>query len=277
MPGAHFCMIPFRKMAREEMGTVVQEAETEINLYPENFRAYPLYFSLMLEQGKGNPRIQERIVNQLSQLEKTYGDSTEFLNMAARVYYYTLHDMKSGLQYREKIDPTKMWSDVLLMYDRDKMQADNRREALESENKRTELLNNELPQIILTDPLGKSIELPAPQGSITVLCFWAMTSENSKRHLGFLQAVHRKFSLQGVRVLAVDLDPDRSAGDKYIASMHYTITNVSCPQSVLKQLGVDVIPQTYVIDKKNMVRTVFRGYEDTQQQDLEKIVGELLQ
>jgi hypothetical protein len=276
MPGAHFCMVPFRKMAREEPGKVVQEAETEINLYPENFRAYPLYFSLLLEQGKGDPRIQERILNKISQLEKTYGDSTEFLNMAARVCYYTLHDQKTGMLFRERIDPAKMWPDVVLMYDREKIQSDQRREEQESENRRMALNNNELPQIILTDALGKSIELPGAPGTVTVLSFWATTSENAKKYLGFLQAIQQKFASQGVRVFAVDLDPDRSVGDKYMTSMGFTVMNVGCQPAALTNLGVDAIPQTYLIDKKNIVRTILRGYEDTQQQDLEKIVGELL-
>jgi hypothetical protein len=138
-------------------------------------------------------------------------------------------------------------------------------------------MNNELPQIILTDALGKPMELPAPPGSVTVLSFWAASSENSRKYLSFLQAIHQKFASQGVRVLAVDLDPDRSVGDKHMTFMSYTLTNVSCPSSVPTTLGVDAIPQTYLIDKKNVVRRILRGYEDTGQQELEKLVKELLQ
>jgi len=114
--------------------------------------------------------------------------------MAARVFYYTMHDYERGLEYRNRIDPGKMWPDVVLMYDRDKFEADERRKSSESRNRRAALMNTELPQIELADAMGKTMTLPAHDNSITVLTFWASTSENSKKNLGFLQAVHQKYS-----------------------------------------------------------------------------------
>ncbi|MBE0642965.1 MAG: redoxin domain-containing protein [Bacteroidetes bacterium] len=256
---ARFYNVSFLRLAEAELGTIVQEAEREITEYPENFPAYNQFFKLMLEQGKGSARIQQRIAQRLDQLEQRYGADPEFLNMAAETWYYVLQDQEKGLEYRDKIPPNEQWPQVFRMYSSDSKQEEQRQRQLQAEQQRNKLLNSELPAFNLHDEAGSKVAFPMTDGKARVMIFWASTSSNSGQMLATIRDVVSAFPASAVEVVAVSVDPEEKNAIEQFTREAYPFTLLFNQGATLQMLGVDSIPITYVIDGRGFVRNILVG------------------
>ena len=257
---ARFFNISFLRLAREDLGRIVQEAEREIVDYPENFPAYHQYFKLLLEQAKGSARVQGRIATRIDELEKRYGADPEFLNMAAETWYYILQDQEKGLEYREKITPGQQWPQVFRMFDRNAKMEEQRQREIYAEQQRTKLINTELPAFNLHDRDENKVGFPQKDGKVRILVFWASSSSNSGQMLTALRPVAEGAPRDAVEVVAISVDPDETKAMEHFQGRGYPFTLLFNQGATLQILGVDSIPVTFVVDGEGMVRNVQVGY-----------------
>lgn len=273
---ARFFNISFLRLAREEIGRLVQEAEREITEYPENFPAYHQYFKLMLEQAKGSTRAQQRIVNRIEELEKRYAEDSEFLNMAAETWYYVLQDEEKGLEYRGKIPPGQQWPQVLRMFDRNAKEEELRQREMHAEQQRTRLINTELPGFNLHDRDGNKVAFPQKDGRTRIIVFWASTSGNSGQMLDALRQVVDGRPRDAVEVVAVSVDPDETKAMEFFGGRGYPFTLLFNQGATLHLLGVDSIPVTFVVDGDGVVRNAQVGFSAANVAAIRETVEDLL-
>ncbi len=270
---ARFFNIPFLRLARAELGSIVQEAEREIADFPENFPAYNQFFQLLLEQAKGSTRVQERIATRLEQLEQRYGEDTEFLNMAAETWYYVMQDQEKALEYRGRIAPTQQWPQVFRMFDHSSRQEDERQDRLRAEQFRGKLLNARLPAFNLRDRENKKIGFPQSDGRARVFVFWASTSQNSTRMLAAVREAVNSPGATTPEVLAVSVDTDDQKAVEQFTREGYPFTLLFNQGAALQLLGVDGIPMTYVVDAGGIVRGILVGFEPAHAETLRSVLA----
>ncbi len=258
---ARFFNIPFLKMAREEIGVQIREAEREVVDWPENFRAYQQYFTLLLEQAKGSPRTQERIVTRIEELEERYGNNPGFLNMAAEVWYYVLQDQARALEYRNRIEQSSMWPQVFAMANRQSGQQNEIERAKYHAERRSQLRGSALPEFNLHDDDGNKVGFPGENGRPLVLLFWASTSEKSRAMLSALQTAMAPLPAGAIDVVVVSLDLEPEKARALIEEQSLPWTLLYNQGNTLYQLGVDSIPVTFLVDGESTVRDILVGYD----------------
>ncbi|MDX9760071.1 MAG: TlpA disulfide reductase family protein [Bacteroidota bacterium] len=273
---ARFYNIPFLRLAREDLGRIVQEAEREIIEYPENFPAYHQYFKLLLEQARGNTRTQQRIATRIDELEQRFGGNYEFMNMAAETWYYVLQDQEKGLAYREKIPPNAQWPQVFRMYDRGTKEEELRQRALHAEQQRTRLINTELPAFNLHDRDDRKVAFPQKDGKVRIFVFWASTSANSGQMLEGLRDIAATRPRDAFEVVAVSVDPDETKAFEHFSGHSYPFVLLFNQGATLLRLGVDSIPTTFVVDGTGIVRDTQVGFSPATVTAIRKTVDDLL-
>jgi hypothetical protein len=273
---AHYFMTHFLDLARGSIAERVTESEQEVLLYPQNFKAYFQWFSLMFEQEKGGERVSKRIVEKLSSLERDNPDDQEVLNLCARTYYYILRETETGIEYKKKIGISNMWPEVVMIHDRERDAEAQRQAVQEQERKRTGLVDSPLPDVAFQDLDHQKRMVRADSGSVILLTFWATTSERSRKMLEILRAAVEKHGDGGLKVIAVNLDPDEQYARDYINENKLPFEHRLNFGGYLHELGIDSIPQTMVIDKNCMVRRLMIGLTDETASELESVLKEIL-
>ncbi|MDT8323545.1 MAG: redoxin domain-containing protein [Bacteroidota bacterium] len=258
---ARFYNIPFLKLARAEIGVLIREAEREVVDWPENFRAYQQYFTLLLEQAKGSPRTQERIAGRIAELEEQYGTDPGFLNMAAEVWYYVLQDQARALEYRKRIEPSAMWPQVFAMVDRQGTQQDEVDRVSQNQQRRRALIGNVLPEFNLRDAAGAKVAFPRRNGTPLVLLFWASTSERSCNMLDALRAAVAPLPEDALDIVAVSVDLEEKKALEHFSGQAMPFELLFNQGSTLHLLGVDSIPVTILVDGEDTVRDILVGYD----------------
>ncbi len=257
---AHYFMTTFLHMAGEDLNTRVREAELEVRRYPDNFRAYPQFFGLLLEQEKGSPRGQQRIVEILDRLGEQYMEESGYLNLCARTWYYILRDQKKGLEYRSRIDGRDMWGEVASMVDMDRLMDEQRKKLSENERRRAALLNTPFPSIQVNDLQNKPWSFARVSGTPVVILFWASTSDQSLNMLPVLNSLAKEFGDECGWV-AVTTDINRKALDECLARNSIAPPVVLANPGLIDALALDSIPQVFILDAKGVIRSILVGYK----------------
>jgi hypothetical protein len=270
---ARYFNVQFLRLARSEPGTLVREMERELADYPDNFIAYHQYFSLLIEQGKGSVRVQERIANRLEELESRHGGDDEFLNLAAQTWYYLLHDQSRGLDIRKRISPTRLWPQVLRMYDRETKQAEDMERQLQSRSRREQLLNTELPRFNLNTAEGDKSAFPRDNGRPLILLFWATTSERSMQKLSEVKSLLS--ANPGVDVVYVNVDVDETQAAE-VATERGVLPHLLYNQgATLAILGIDSLPTLLAVDSRNVIRSIQVGFTAAQIEEVRALLPSL--
>ena len=118
-----------------------------------------------------------------------------------------------------------------------------------------------MPAVNLSNPDGRTLNLGALQGTPVLLNLWATWCAPCVKEMPSFETLYRRFRSQGLTVLAVSLDKDRSAKvqefvDKYKLSFPVLLDTEGVAEKLYPSF---TIPFTYVLDKQGRVaaRIVF--------------------
>jgi hypothetical protein len=271
---AHFYMTSFLDLARKDLDTRLKEAEEETIRWPENFRAYTLYFTLLFERDKGRDKCRKQILEQLENLKQKYWQNEEYMNLAARTFYYLLHDEETAMQIKKDIPVNRLWPDVFMIYDREAKAEERRRLELERSQRRSAILNTELPASTYYDTAMVKQPLRQPNTAL-LLIFWASSSEQSVAALVRLNALRARYASKQVKLIAINLDSDERAGRQKITSLALPVEHGFRIGTMLADLGIDGIPTVLFVDTQGMVRKVSAGFGSADESEIEAALGAL--
>ncbi len=109
----------------------------------------------------------------------------------------------------------------------------------------------------------RTVALRDLQGKVVVLNFWATWCPPCVEEMPSLVQLQERLRNQGVTVLAVSLDVDESAYNKFLKDHHVDLLTVRDPQQKSNSLyGTFKFPETYIIDRQGVVRRKFIGPVD---------------
>jgi thiol-disulfide isomerase/thioredoxin len=135
------------------------------------------------------------------------------------------------------------------------------------------------PDFTLRDWHDRPVALADFRGRVVCLDFWASWCAPCKAALPALDALARRHAEAGLAVLAVNIDTDRAAAERFLVERlpDSAMTLLRDPGGDLfKRLGAAGMPALYVLDREGTVRAVESGYEVGTLDEIEQLLARLL-
>ena len=107
----------------------------------------------------------------------------------------------------------------------------------------------------------RTVHLADYRGKVVLVNFWATWCAPCVVELPSLLQLHR--DQPNLVILAVSIDEDPDAYTNFVARRHVDLITVRDPsQSAAKLFHTDMWPETYVIDRKGVIRSKYVGAQD---------------
>jgi peroxiredoxin len=121
-------------------------------------------------------------------------------------------------------------------------------------------LNLKAPDFTVSDG-SATVHLANYRGQVVLVNFWATWCQPCVVELPSLLQLHH--DMPSLAILAVSVDEDPDAYANFIAHRHVDLITVRDPsESAAKLFHTDMWPETYVIDRKGVIRRKFVGAQD---------------
>jgi cytochrome c biogenesis protein CcmG/thiol:disulfide interchange protein DsbE len=123
-------------------------------------------------------------------------------------------------------------------------------------------INTVAPDFTVQDS-DRTVKLDQLHGQIVVLNFWGTFCAPCIEEMPSLVEMQRHMKAKGVTVLAVSIDEDESAYHQFLKQHNIDLLTVWDPsQKTATLYGTHGWPETYIIDRKGVMRRKFIGAVD---------------
>jgi peroxiredoxin len=107
----------------------------------------------------------------------------------------------------------------------------------------------------------RTVHLASYRGSVVLLNFWATWCSPCVQEMPSLLELHH--DQPNLVVLAVSIDEDAEAYNRFLARRHMDLITVRDPGETAARLyHTDMWPETFVIDRQGVIRRKFVGAQD---------------
>jgi cytochrome c biogenesis protein CcmG/thiol:disulfide interchange protein DsbE len=121
---------------------------------------------------------------------------------------------------------------------------------------------------------ASTVHLADYRGKVVLLNFWATWCEPCVIEIPSLLQLHH--DMPSLAIVAVSIDEDPDAYKTFLANRHIDFTTVRNPsQSVPTLFHTDMWPETYVIDRKGVIRRKFVGAQDWSSPEIRQYLNSL--
>ena len=129
------------------------------------------------------------------------------------------------------------------------------------------------PAFSTTTIQGKPLSLASLRGKVVLLDYWATWCGPCRMATPTLQALHKQFARQGLRVVGLSVDQADSLAQvkPFVKAFGMTYLVSASPAlngRAAQAYHVNGIPSQYLIDKKGVVRWSQSGYSENEGKDL---------
>jgi cytochrome c biogenesis protein CcmG/thiol:disulfide interchange protein DsbE len=108
---------------------------------------------------------------------------------------------------------------------------------------------------------SSSLDLAGLQGRVIYLDFWASWCAPCRLSFPWMENMKRTYAAQGLEVVAVNLDTNRSDADKFLRQFHPTFDVRFDPKGDLAELyKVRGMPSSVMIDRRGVARFTHVGF-----------------
>jgi cytochrome c biogenesis protein CcmG, thiol:disulfide interchange protein DsbE len=122
----------------------------------------------------------------------------------------------------------------------------------------------------------RKITLDEFHGQVVVLNFWATWCPPCVEEVPSLVEMQRRMKDKGVTVLAVSVDADQSAYERFLRDHNVNVLTVRDPDRKSADLyGTFKYPETYIIDRDGTMRRKFIGPVDWTGPEIMDFLGKL--
>lgn len=113
-------------------------------------------------------------------------------------------------------------------------------------------------------PGGEPYDLTQDRGSVVLLDVWATWCEPCRDALPYYQDLAREYASRGLKVYALNVDEDARAIPTFLQEVKVTLPVLldENAQVAERTLKVRVMPTTYFIDRRGVVRHVHEGFAE---------------
>lgn len=120
----------------------------------------------------------------------------------------------------------------------------------------------------------RTVHLASYRGQVVLVNFWATWCEPCIVELPSLLQLHH--DQPNLVILAVSIDEDPDAYTSFIARRHVDLITVRDPsESAAKLFHTDMWPETYVVDRKGIIRAKYVGAQDWSSPEVRSFLSSL--
>jgi thiol-disulfide isomerase/thioredoxin len=125
--------------------------------------------------------------------------------------------------------------------------------------------------------LKETVKLSELKGKVVYLDFWASWCGPCKQSFPFMNEMQAKYQAQGLEVVAVNLDRQRSDADQFLAQVpaHFAVAFDTQGDSA-RRFAVKGMPSTFLIGRDGKVLVAHRGFKDDDRKELEARIAQAL-
>ncbi len=132
------------------------------------------------------------------------------------------------------------------------------------------------PSFTLDGDKGK-ISLSSYKNQIVYVDFWASWCKPCRKSFSFMNDMETRYAKKGLKIIAVNLDSDRSDAKSFLQKNPAKFTIAYDPDGVTPgKYKLQVMPTSYLIDRKGNLLKVHKGFKNSQKADLEKMIVQAL-
>lgn len=125
------------------------------------------------------------------------------------------------------------------------------------------------PSLVLPGGSG-TVDLAQLQGRVVYLDFWASWCGPCRKSFPWMNAMQARYGGQGLTVIAVNLDQDRTLAAKFLAEHPASFTVAYDPKGEsAERYGVKGMPSSYLVDRAGRLRMTHIGFRDQDRDALE--------
>jgi peroxiredoxin len=129
------------------------------------------------------------------------------------------------------------------------------------------------PDFTVSDGTSR-VHLGDYRGKVVLVNFWATWCEPCLIELPSLLELHH--DQPNLVILAVSIDEDPNAYTRFIARRHVDLITVRDPsQSAARLFHTEMWPETYVIDRKGIIRSKYVGAQDWSSPEIRAFLNSL--
>jgi thiol-disulfide isomerase/thioredoxin len=117
------------------------------------------------------------------------------------------------------------------------------------------------------------VELGPANAEVVWVDFWASWCSPCRRSFPWMNAMHRKYADQGLRIVAVNVDKERALADEFLAgtpaefAVHY-----DPPGALAARFGVQAMPSSFVLDRDGNVIASHFGFKLANREEYEQTI-----
>ena len=114
-------------------------------------------------------------------------------------------------------------------------------------------------------------------GKVIYLDFWASWCAPCRTSFPLLNKMHEKLKAQGFEVVAINLDEDKAAAEKFLKEFPVSFTVLRDAKGEwADKFVVESMPTSFIIDKQGVVQNIHHGFASDDIKELEEKVTKLL-
>ncbi|HTY53741.1 MAG TPA: TlpA disulfide reductase family protein [Candidatus Binataceae bacterium] len=133
------------------------------------------------------------------------------------------------------------------------------------------------PALVVQELNGQDFDIAKLRGKVVIINFWATWCPPCRKEIPALDAFYKRYHAKGVELigLSADRSRDRSAVIKMMQSVDYPVAMLD--DATVNGFGTpSVLPTTYIVDARGIVRSKLTDTEVVTEQSLAKMVLPLL-
>ncbi|MFP5210860.1 MAG: TlpA family protein disulfide reductase [Acidobacteriota bacterium] len=129
------------------------------------------------------------------------------------------------------------------------------------------------PDFTITDG-SQTLRLADYRGRVVLLNFWATWCPPCVEEMPSLLKLHH--DMPNLVILAVSIDDDADAYHRFLTTHHVDLITIRDPsESAPKLFHTDMWPETYLIDRKGIIRSKFIGAQDWSDPEIRQLLKNL--
>ena len=124
---------------------------------------------------------------------------------------------------------------------------------------------------------SKIVRLSDYQGQVIYLDFWASWCKPCRQSFPFMNDIQKTYLSQGLKVIGINLDPERKDAQKFLKSTPSDFILAYDPKGITSaKYQVKELPTSFLIDRAGQIIYVHKGFKDTYKTNIEaKIIDAL--
>jgi len=116
------------------------------------------------------------------------------------------------------------------------------------------------PEFMLRDANGKAVSLKKYRGHVVLLDFWATWCHGCKEQIPWFTEFQKTYGPKGLAVVGISVDEGGLGVLRpFLLENHIPYRMLLGSEATLKTFGLDMLPDTFLIDKKGRIAAAYTG------------------